>query len=156
MPAGSGLCLRRCQKRLKMPVNLVRNPWRLQEVWHLRSVQFVRIGWVEVQTIRSQLFPAVATPCFHVLITNQGSCLRSKLPTVLMRDQRIGEPNLFISRLRTLLLTRGGEVRKAINVHTREESIPYVRCNLMWLSEPGAMRISGTHRVRARVKVFEC
>ena len=73
-----------------------------------------------------------------------------------MPDQRTGQPDRYISLLRTMLLTRGGEVRKSINLHTREESIPHVRRNLMWLAEADAMRISGTHRVRARVKGFEC
>jgi hypothetical protein len=54
-----------------------------------------------------------------------------------------------------VLLTRGGEVRKSINVQVRKESIPYIRRNLMWLPGQDVIRVSGTHRVRARVKGFQ-
>ena len=90
-----------------MPVNLVRNPWRLQELWHLRSVQFVRIGWVEVQTIHSQLFPTVAIRCFTEIIFVLASWLPSKLPAVWRCDQRGCRPVSPNSALRITLRTGG-------------------------------------------------
>lgn len=107
-----------------------------------------------VLMIHNQLFPGASTPCFDLLIPNQRRCLPSKLPTALMPDQLTGQPNQYISDLSTVLPTRGGEICKSINVQAREESIPHVRRNLMWFPEPDVMRVSGTHRVRVRVKGF--
>lgn len=111
---------------------------------------------LEWEIIHNQLSPGAATPCFHLLIPNQRRCLPSKLPTALMPDQRTGQPDQYTSVLTAVLLTGGGEVRKSINVQAREESISYIRRNLMWLPGQDVMRVSGTHRVRARVKGFQC
>lgn len=77
-----------------------------------------RLGW---EIVHNQLFPGAATPCFDLLIPKQKSCLPSKLPTALMPDQRTGQPDQYIRVLSTVLLTRGGEVRKSIFRNTSTE-----------------------------------
>jgi hypothetical protein len=139
-----------------MPANLVRNSWRLREAWHLRSVQLVRVGRVEVQTIHNQLFPSLTTRCSIFIFSEWERWVPSKVPTVLMADQR-SFPNFgfglssaeIISQLDSETVTVAhakiplGTLRHILNAQ-------YVRAQLKGAG------IIGTHRVRARVKGFVC
>jgi len=156
MPAGSGLCLRRCQRRLKMPANLVSNSWRLQEAWHLRSVQFVRIGRVEVQTIHNQSFLSPRTHCFIDTFWCFEDWIPSKVPTVLMvyqrRPRNTGHGHCTAESVGHF----DSGIGTAVHAEIPLDAVRHILNAQFIRSESQCVGIIGTHRVRVRVKSFVC
>jgi len=109
-----------------------------------------------VRMIHSQLFPGLTTRCCILIFSDWERWVPSKVPTVLMADQR-SFPNFgyglssaeIISQLDSETVTAVhakiplGTVRHILNAQ-------YVR------SQSQGAGIIVTHRVRARVKDFVC